>query len=96
MRPETRAARHYYAERSPYGTNTISDADTLARFDSIEERRQWLEIMDDAEPNQWRAVTLAEVRHRYDVRQFAADYHERYTQSGDRIRYIHHRPSYQL
>lgn len=86
MRPAPRTARprHWYAELSPYGISTLSDADTLARFDSVQDRDAWCSI----DPEHRAPVTLASVRHRYDVRQFA--------ESQETPAHIHHRPSYQF
>ena len=53
--------RHYYAIRYAY-RDAISDGDALARFGSHAERRQFCERFP-----QWEPVTLASIRHRFDV-----------------------------
>lgn len=56
--------RHYYAIRYAYA-GAISDGDALARFSSHTARRQFCERFP-----QWEPVTLASIRHRYDVTAF--------------------------
>lgn len=56
--------RHYYAIRYAYDGAT-SDGDALARFASHAERRQFCERFP-----QWEPVTLASIRHRFDVAAF--------------------------
>lgn len=82
--------RHCYAIRYAY-PGAISAGDVLTRFDSQQARASFCERFPEYEP-----VTLESVRHRFDVRQFAADYQELYTQAGDTIRYIYQRPGYDL
>lgn len=89
--------RHCYAIRYARAHDT-SIYDTLAQFDSRESRAQWLEIMADVEPEQWEAVTLADVRRRFDVKEFGApapNYFLIYTQDGT-IPFIYQRYNYQL
>lgn len=56
--------RHYYAIRYAYA-EAISDGDALARFDSQQDRATFCERF-----SQWEPVTLADVRHRYDMTAF--------------------------
>lgn len=94
----TSSPRHCYAVHYAY-PNAISDRDTLARFNSLESRAQWLEDMESVEPGQWEPVTLAAVRHRFDVKDFgpaAPNYYQIYNQSGETIPYIYQRSTYQL
>lgn len=62
--------RHYYAENCVYGINSLSEDDTLLRFDSRAERDAW--VAEDEEHRQ--AVTLSEERSRYSVEYFGRDY----------------------
>ena len=93
--------RHYYAEFCQYGSKTISDGDTLMRFETREERDEIVkrinetntELDDKAIP-----VTLSSVSHRYDARKFDTDecdevYGMR-TCTGRPFFEIHHRPSF--
>lgn len=89
--PHTTRPRHWYAEISPYGTNTISDADTLARFDNMQDRNAYCSI----DPEHRAPVTLEEVRHRYDVTAFD-DPDRRDPAEQGMPATIHHRPSYQF
>ena len=79
--PRSDRPRHWYAEYSPYGVATLSDGDTLTRFATKQERDNWC----SEDPEHRASVTLAEVRHRYDVRKFGSDCHT-----------ISHRAGYQL
>jgi hypothetical protein len=56
--------RHYYAIRYAYA-GAISDGDALARFSSQQDRATFCERFPV-----WEPVTLASIRHRYDVTAF--------------------------
>ena len=58
--------RHYYALYCPYGTSTLSDGDTLYRYDGAKKRnedlvrvnRQW----DESDPHM-ESITATQARH---------------------------------
>ena len=89
----TTQSRHYYAERSPYGSNTLSNADTLARFSSVAERRAWIEAQEQEHPGQWHPVTVAQVRHRYAISDFSRPDRHEPAQDGAPA-YVHQRDEY--
>ena len=67
--------KHYYAEYSPYGIQTVSEGMQLYRFDTRAERDEWVERMNSRDPYRgtWSAATTREVSHRYDLRRFDRD-----------------------
>jgi len=87
-------ARHWYAICYPY-RDALSECDTLAQFDSLEERNDFCERFP-----KWEPVTLASVRHRFNPRAFYTD--DAHELNGIRtsrdqiVFYIYQRPNYQL
>lgn len=59
----------FYAEYLPYGTNSISDGDTLMRFETRRERDEMVERLNHTT----KAVTTREVSHRYNLKDFYGD-----------------------
>lgn len=96
--------RHYYAEWRPYGTNTLSWGMELYRFDSREERDEWVERMNEyGDRERWAAVTTREITHRYDIGKFENDPFSDYCHEHDGVTrtcagriplYVTTRPSY--
>lgn len=92
------SSRHYYAVRYAY-PRAISDADILAQFSGAQERREYIQRMNSAGYfGDWEPVTLAEVRHRFDLRDFSRDprHLEEPTDAGSHVPYIHQRAGYQI
>ena len=94
--------RHYYAEFCQYGSKSISDDDTLMRFETQEERDEIVKRineMNQSTDEKAIAVTLSAVSHRYDTRKFDTDEcNEVYgmlTCAGRPFFEIRHRPSFQ-
>lgn len=59
----------FYAEYLPWGTNSISDGDTLMRFETRRERDEMVERLSATT----QAVTTREVAHRYNLKDFYSD-----------------------
>lgn len=59
----------FYAEYSPWGTNTISYEDTLMRFETRRERDEMVERLNSMA----QAVTTREIAHRYNLKDFYGD-----------------------
>lgn len=91
-----KATRHYYAEFCPYGTDTISDGDTLMRFATREERDDMVKRINDADGDRAQAVTLAEVSHRYNVRKFFDDPFGDCVREVDGLKTCAGRPFYEI
>lgn len=92
--------RHYYAELSPYGTGTLSAEDELYRFDSREERDEFVSRINERSTcgDRCQAVTTRQVAHRYNVGDF--DDPDRSSEElwdvGCPLASIHHRPNYEI
>lgn len=88
--------RHWYAVGYAY-MRAISDIDILARFNSKQDRDAYCEARNaNGYEGEWEPVTLASIRHRFDIRQFESDYQELYRQDGASVKYIYQRAGYQL
>lgn len=59
----------FYAEYLPWGANSISDGDTLMRFETRRERDEMVERLSYTT----QAVTTREVAHRYNLKDFYSD-----------------------
>ena len=59
----------FYAEYLPWGTNSISDGDTLMRFETRRERDEMVERLGATT----QSVTTREVAHRYNLKDFYSD-----------------------
>lgn len=95
----------FYAEFSPYGTNTLSQGMELARFETRRERDEWVSRMNSfGDIDRWQAVTTREVSHRFDIRKFDHDPFNDYCHEYNGLRtcdnrpvnYIEMRPSYRF
>jgi hypothetical protein len=97
----TKTNRHFYAQYSPYGTTTLSEGMELAQFRTKEERDEWVERMNGyADKDEWEAVTLREVSHRFDPKAFGTDREREYrlakTCHNRPVFYIETRPNYRF
>lgn len=72
-------ARHYYAQRSPYGVTTASAADDLVRFDSADDRDQWTE----RDPEHRAAITSSSARRWYPEAFSACQQWDKWTAGGE-------------
>lgn len=59
----------FYAEFLPWGINSISDGDTLMRFETKRERDEMVERLNHTT----QAVTTREIAHRYNLKDFYGD-----------------------
>lgn len=64
----------YYAEYRAYGVNVTSEADTLMRFETREERDEMVSLINCLRGEELAlSVTTREVERRYDLRKFVDD-----------------------
>ena len=67
----TKGVAMFYAEFCPRGITTITDGDTLMRFETKNERDEMVERINSADfTNRAQAVTRREVAHRYNTADF--------------------------